>query len=123
MRPCRPSDGAHDASDMSGSDVGDLRSISSAPEHTERLELAVRRAIAHLETLSSSRAPVTALPIPATLSGRRRQVTVLAVQGASTEQIAMELGLSPNTVRNHLKAACRALGVRSRAELLARYHA
>lgn len=108
---------------MSGSDVEDLRSISSAPEHTERLELAVRRAIAHLETLSSSRAPVMALPIPTTLSGRRRQVTVLAVQGASTDQIATELGLSPNTVRNHLKAACRALGVRSRAELLARYHA
>ncbi len=45
------------------------------------------------------------------------------MQGATTETIALELGLSPNTVRNHLKAVCRALGLRSRAELVARYHA
>jgi DNA-binding CsgD family transcriptional regulator len=108
---------------MSGNDVGDLRPISTTPEHTQQLELAVRRAIAHLESLSASRATTAAVPLPVTLSGRRRQVAALAVQGTPTEQIAVELGLSPNTVRNHLKAVCRILGLRSRAELLARYHA
>ena len=108
---------------MSGPDLRDDRPITSPADRTQQLELAVRRAIAHLESLSSTSARAAALPLPSHIAGRRRQVAELAVQGASTETIALELGLSPNTVRNHLKAVCRALGLRSRAALVARYHA
>lgn len=47
----------------------------------------------------------------------------MTLHGLPTATIAERLGLSPNTVRNHLKAACRCLGVRSRTELIARYRA
>ncbi len=108
---------------MSGTDLGSAPPTTSPADRTQRLELAVSRAIAHLESLSSTASSAAALPLPSQLSGRRRQVAERAVQGATTETIALELGLSPNTVRNHLKAVCRALGLRSRAELVARYHA
>lgn len=107
---------------MSGTDVDNLRP-TSALERAQRLELAVSRALGHLESLSSPQVRAAAVPLPGHVSGRRRQVAELAVQGVSTDAIALELGLSPNTVRNHLKAVCRALGLRSRAELVARYHA
>lgn len=115
--------GPVDTGSMSGTDLGDLRPNHDATTRAERLELAVSRALAHLESLSTSQVRSAALPLPSHLTGRRRQVALLAVQGVSTETIALELGLSPNTVRNHLKAVCRALGLRSRAELVARYHA
>lgn len=88
------------------------------------------RAISELERLVSAGGPeartetaVRPVPLPERLVGRRRQVAEMAVQGLPTVAIAAQLGLSPNTVRNHLKAACRCLGVRTRTELIARYTA
>ncbi len=50
-----------------------------------------------------------------------RQVTVLRLleQGRSTKQIAAELHLSTETVRNHIRGIFRALGVHSRIEAVA----
>ena len=50
-----------------------------------------------------------------------RQVEVLRCleQGRSTKQIAAELHLSPETVRNHVRRLFRALGVNSRLEAVA----
>ncbi|TML51560.1 MAG: response regulator transcription factor, partial [Actinobacteria bacterium] len=39
--------------------------------------------------------------------------------GRSTEQIAAKLHLSPETVRNHIRALFRTLGVHSRLEAVA----
>jgi DNA-binding NarL/FixJ family response regulator len=43
----------------------------------------------------------------------------LLEHGRSTRQIAQQLHLSPETVRNHVRAVLRALGVHSRLEAVA----
>jgi DNA-binding NarL/FixJ family response regulator len=46
----------------------------------------------------------------------------LLERGRSTEQIAAELHLSVETVRNHIRAILQALGVHSRLEAVAVSH-
>jgi DNA-binding NarL/FixJ family response regulator len=50
------------------------------------------------------------------LSPRLRQILTLIAQGHSNEQIAAELGLSPNTIKFHVRALYARLGVRNRVE-------
>ena len=56
---------------------------------------------------------------PAHLTPRQVEVLRLLEQGRSTKQIAAELHLSTETVRNHIRALLRALGVHSRLEAVA----
>jgi PAS domain S-box-containing protein len=56
---------------------------------------------------------------PSHLTPRQSEVLRLLQRGASTEQIARELQLSPETVRNHVRHLLRALGVRTRLEAVA----
>ena len=51
-----------------------------------------------------------------TFSHRERQVLALAVRGYTNTQIAAELFLAESTVKSHLSACFRKLGVSSRAE-------
>jgi DNA-binding NarL/FixJ family response regulator len=51
------------------------------------------------------------------LTDRQREVTELVAQGLSNEEIARRLFLSLATVKSHLTASMRRLGVRSRTEL------
>ena len=51
-----------------------------------------------------------------TLSGRQVDVLRKAVQGKANKVIARELGISEGTVKAHLSAAFRALGVHNRTE-------
>jgi PAS domain S-box-containing protein len=53
------------------------------------------------------------------LTPRQHEVLRLLEHGRSTEQIARELHLSVETVRNHIRALLRALGVHSRLEAVA----
>jgi PAS domain S-box-containing protein len=53
------------------------------------------------------------------LTPRQTEVLHLLEHGASTKQIARELHLSPETVRNHIRHLFRALGVHSRLEAVA----
>jgi PAS domain S-box-containing protein len=53
------------------------------------------------------------------LTPRQGEVLRLLEQGRSTKQIAQELHLSPETVRNHIRHLFRALGVHSRLEAVA----
>jgi PAS domain S-box-containing protein len=53
------------------------------------------------------------------LSPRQAQVLQLLGQGLSTKQIAGELHLSPETVRNHVRQVFRVFGVNSRLEAVA----
>jgi len=54
------------------------------------------------------------------LPPRLREVLSLLMQGQSEKEIARELGISPHTVRDHVKRLHQHFRVRSRGELLAR---
>ena len=56
---------------------------------------------------------------PPHLTPRQVEVLRLLEQGRSTKQIASELHLSPETIRNHVRGLFRALGVNSRLEAVA----
>jgi PAS domain S-box-containing protein len=56
------------------------------------------------------------------LTPRQNQVLQLLAHGHSTAQIAAELHLSVDTVRNHVRRMLRTLGVHSRIEALAVAH-
>ena len=53
------------------------------------------------------------------LTPRQTEVFCLLQQGRSTKQIAQELHLSAETVRNHIRHILRTLGVTSRLEAVA----
>jgi PAS domain S-box-containing protein len=53
---------------------------------------------------------------PASLTPRQAEVLELLAHGRSTAQIAEELHLSTETVRNHIRGVLRALGAHSRIE-------
>ena len=57
--------------------------------------------------------------VPPAFSHRERQVLDLAVRGYTNTQIARELFLAESTVKSHLSACFRKLGVSSRAEAAA----
>jgi PAS domain S-box-containing protein len=63
--------------------------------------------------------PSSDLPRPAAtkhLSPRQLDVLRLLAQAKSTSQIAADLHLSPETVRNHVRSLLKALGARTRLE-------
>ncbi len=53
------------------------------------------------------------------LTPRQRDVLRLLARGSTTDQIAEELYIARETVRNHIRAVLRALGVHSRVEAIA----
>ena len=53
---------------------------------------------------------------PASLSGRQIEVLKLVATGKTSKQIGRELGISPSTVDNHIRAAADRLGATSRQE-------
>ena len=66
---------------------------------------------------SPRRGAAVSRPVPATsLTPRQAEVLALLAAGRSTAQIADELAISVETVRNHVRGILRALGVRSRLE-------
>ena len=56
------------------------------------------------------------------LTPRQAQVLRLLARGCSTEQMADELGVAIDTVRNHIRAVLRRLGVHSRLEAVIAAH-
>jgi DNA-binding CsgD family transcriptional regulator len=54
------------------------------------------------------------------LTARQRQTLTLLAAGCSTSQMAEQMGLSPETVRNHIKRIMTALEARSRVEAVAK---
>jgi PAS domain S-box-containing protein len=57
--------------------------------------------------------------LPHVLTPRQTEVLRLLQKGRSTDQIATELSLSTETVRNHIRHLMRALGVHTRLEAVA----
>ncbi|RME33473.1 MAG: DNA-binding response regulator, partial [Thermoflexia bacterium] len=54
--------------------------------------------------------------LPETLSAREREVLALLAEGLSNEEIAEELHIAVNTVRNHVRNILEKLGVRNRVQ-------
>lgn len=54
--------------------------------------------------------------LPETLSEREREVLALLAEGLSNEEIARELNIAVNTVRNHVRNILEKLGVRNRVQ-------
>jgi DNA-binding NarL/FixJ family response regulator len=63
--------------------------------------------------------PVRPHPYLELLTGREREVVVLAAEGLSNEEIAGRLTISPATARTHVSRAIVKLGARDRAQLVA----
>ena len=79
------------------------------------------RAVAHLTSGVRPGDPGTAVEAPdETLSDREREALRWLATGASNKAIARRMGLSPNTVKTHLKRLFEKLAVRSRTEAVAR---
>lgn len=52
------------------------------------------------------------------LSSRENEILALVSQGLSNKEIANQLNISSNTVRNHIYNICKKMGVGSRLEIL-----
>ncbi len=61
--------------------------------------------------------PIRLRPEPR-LTFRQREILELIASGLSTADVARELTLSPETVRNHLRSVFRELGVHNRVEAI-----
>jgi PAS domain S-box-containing protein len=89
--------------------------ISSVPLYEGNRVVGVFGLVPHLEP--------TAAPDPHPhLTPRQNQILHLLAHGRSTAQIAAELHLSTDTVRNHVRRLLRALDAHSRIEALAVAH-
>jgi DNA-binding CsgD family transcriptional regulator len=86
--------------------------------HGTRLNSADRTAVIIEEAGPAAVAPLIVEAFG--LSDRERQIVPLVLRGASTQEIARALGLSPLTVQDHLKAIFDKLGVRSRRQIAGR---
>ncbi len=74
------------------------------------------RAADELEAAGRSRPPRKS-PLTQLLTPHELEVVELAMTGATTREIAMELFVSPKTVEKHLTSSYRKLGVRSKTQL------
>jgi PAS domain S-box-containing protein len=74
--------------------------------------------VATLSPRSRETAP-SAEPEREALTPRQHEVLTLLADGVSTEEIAASLGLSEETVRNHIRQLLRRLGVHSRLAAVA----
>jgi PAS domain S-box-containing protein len=109
--------------------VGDVRgrqftSVVSA-EETRRAKEAFARKISGIEKQTDQEVVVVDVEegqpplMHPHLTPRQTEVLRLLERGHSTNQIARELHLSTETVRNHVRHLLRALGVHSRLEAVA----
>jgi DNA-binding CsgD family transcriptional regulator len=73
-----------------------------------------------VETIHVRIVPAAAQPVPALahLSDRQRAVATALIEGATIAEVARALGMSPETVRSHLKAIYAHFGVSTRVELM-----
>ena len=65
----------------------------------------------------------TRLAIPKTLTDKQEQVlNLLATKGLSNREIGAEMGITENTVKNHIAAIMKLYGLYKRAQLITGFH-
>lgn len=92
--------------------------ISSVPVRGEQ-NIAGVFGLARLDELAP---PPRAADGDVSLTPRQAQVLHLLARGCSTEQMADELGVAQDTIRNHVRAILHRLGVHSRLEAVIEAH-
>jgi DNA-binding CsgD family transcriptional regulator len=102
-------------------DPGAAGGQDAEAESTVAMET-LRRIAAEIQRagLLPAAAPVLGSDRVSSLRPREQQVVRLMLRHYRVPAIAAELGISPQTVRNHLKRAFKHFGVHSQQELLAR---
>jgi DNA-binding CsgD family transcriptional regulator/GAF domain-containing protein len=97
--------------------------VPGADGETRRLRGFTRPMSGEADAWITTIEPLDAAPADANLPGltpRERQVAALVADDLSDAEIAGAIGISPHTVRQHLKGVYRKLGVRSRVGLTRR---
>lgn len=69
-----------------------------------------------IRQLARGRQPTTPSPGPQVLSPRETEVLVLIAEGLSNSEIADQMGIAVNTVRNHVRSILEKLGLRNRVQ-------
>ncbi|WP_394619686.1 LuxR C-terminal-related transcriptional regulator [Lentzea sp. JNUCC 0626] len=97
--------------------------LSNAVTHQERVGGAPSISPSHrvdtVDLSSPSGRPATCAPRSGdVLTRREREVLVLATSGLTNAELAVELGIAVNTVKQHVRHAFHKIGVRSRLEAL-----
>ena len=90
-------------------------------DFSAREKVVVRETMAAIAPLIGGALTRFREPSPSDLPPRTRQVLRCLLEGDADKQIATRLGLSRHTVNEYAKVVFRHFGVRSRAELLARW--
>ena len=89
----------------------DPAQVLRAVEVVQRGELAAPRQLLRYYLLSQNENPKIG-----DLTARQREILKLVVEGLSNAEIAGRLYLSESTIKQHLRAAYKVLGVRNRTE-------
>src|SRR5215211_833856 len=96
------------------------RAYVSKSSPASELSRAVEAAAAESETfVDPAASPGAARRDTPALTRRQREILQLFADGLSTDRAARSLGLSPETVRTHIKAVLARLGARDRAHAVA----
>ena len=92
-----------------------MAAVRSAMQDSSWLE---QRVVEKLATISHAKGSPGKQPELASLPTRAREVLDLVAQGRSDEQIASQLGIARNTVRNHIAVIYTRLGVHKRSAVV-----
>jgi PAS domain S-box-containing protein len=92
-----------------------LAAIEAVMQDTSWFGQKIVEKLASLNRYGASEAPG---PTVSDLTPRARDVLTWVAQGLSDDEIAKKIGVSPNTVRNHVSAIYRKIGVRKRSALV-----
>ncbi len=92
-----------------------MEAVRSVLEDTSFLGQAIAEKLANL---TRAKGAVGSQPELSALSGRARDVLGLVAQGMSDEAIAAKLGITRNTLRNHIAAIYSKLGVHKRTAVV-----
>jgi PAS domain S-box-containing protein len=104
-----------------------LRSVDGALVRAEVSSVPVRddesiAGVFGLATIDTETPPTYLADNQVSLTPRQAQVLHLLARGCSTDQMAEELGITQDTVRNHVREILRRLGVHSRLEAVIEAH-
>lgn len=102
---------------MDGDRGGFVRAYQVPGFDTEPLIAAARQANTARAQEPATHSPTSAVQ---TLTRREHEVLILVARGRTNQQIAEELFISVNTVRNHLVHICRRLDANTRVEAVAK---